>query len=74
MKIEIQKVSRQDEETVQKIFEAAPTYFRRVDGVEVEKHFARREINDEAKKKSSTYEKVESTVIEMEKLLEFRLK
>jgi RimJ/RimL family protein N-acetyltransferase len=54
----LKRIGLESAPIVQKIFEASPTYFRRVDGSEVMPHFAEKEITDAAKKQSPTYEKV----------------
>jgi RimJ/RimL family protein N-acetyltransferase len=56
--IKIKSIDIESEAIVQKIFEASPTYFRRVDGMEVEPHFAKREITDCPPKRIASYEKV----------------
>lgn len=61
--IEIKKVGEEAEHIVQKIFEATPDYFLKVEGSVVEKHFARKEMQDFPKKMISSYEKIYCLVL-----------
>ena len=56
-KVKLKRASLDDEATIQSIYRRSPTYFRRVDGSEVQDHFARRDLADGPKKVTSKYEK-----------------
>jgi RimJ/RimL family protein N-acetyltransferase len=62
--ITLKRIGPESAPIVQKIFEASPEYFRLVDGSEVLPHFALKEIKDEPKKKSPTYEKFFLLILE----------
>lgn len=59
MKIGIRPIGRESESILQKIFEATPDYFLKVDGVLPQKHFAKKEMESmpPVEKRAPAYEK-----------------
>lgn len=58
MKLDIISASPEDENTVQRIFQNCPSYFRKVEGCEVGPGFAKHEMNDRPSKMGPGYGKV----------------
>lgn len=63
MKFEIKRVGLESVDLIQKILESSPIYFRKVDGCQVQPHFAKRELTDGPEKRSAIYEKCFSLII-----------